>query len=251
VGENEQSPGPAGVAGALNEMQVRIDALPPGSSRRVFLSTYQRTTAAVGEAIEQASFEDPDWVEEWDVVFAKLFLDAHDADVAGDPVPRPWRLAFDAPADLPELRHVLLGINAHINYDLPQALLAVISVADFDDAVLMDRRRRDHERIDGVLSARVAAEDDELQPGSFVDRLLTPLNRLGTKRFLREARQKVWHNTFELHAARVAGPDAYRTRLAELELLSAAKIADLLEPGQVLLRLAVAGFGVTLPPAVG
>ena len=37
-------------------------------------------------------------------------------------------------------------------------------------------------------------------------------------------------------------------RLGELEVLSAAKIADLLAPGQVLLRLAVAGFGVVLPP---
>ena len=42
--------------------------------------------------------------------------------------------------------------------------------------------------------------------------------------------------------------DAYRLRLAELELLSAARIADLLAPGQVILRLAVAGFGVVLPP---
>ena len=34
----------------------------------------------------------------------------------------------------------------------------------------------------------------------------------------------------------------------ELEVLSAARIADLLAPGQVILKLAVAGFGVTLPP---
>ena len=45
------------------------------------------------------------------------------------------------------------------------------------------------------------------------------------------------------------GPEAYAVRLAELEVLSAARIADLLAPGQVLLRLAVAGFGVVLPPA--
>jgi hypothetical protein len=83
---------------------------------------------------------------------------------------------------------------------------------------------------------------------TIVDRLLTPLNRLGSKRFLREARQKVWHNTLELQEARVAGPEEYAVRLAELELLSAAKIADLLRPGQVLLRLAIAGFGVSLPP---
>jgi hypothetical protein len=58
----------------------------------------------------------------------------------------------------------------------------------------------------------------------------------------------VWHNTLELQRARLAGEQEYAARLAELEVLSAARIADLLAPGQVLLRLAVAGFGVTLPP---
>jgi hypothetical protein len=239
----------ADLAGVLAQMQARLDALPPSlASRRHFLSTYRRTTAAVGSAIVGSLFEDPEWVERWDVAFAELYLEAHDADLSGRRPPRPWRLAFSAAPDLPELLHVLLGVNAHINYDLPQALLRVIGVADFADETLMDRRRRDHERIDRVLAERVSAEDDELPAGSLTDRLLTPLNRLATKRFLREARRKVWHNTYELHAARVAGPDAYRRRLAELELLSAAKVADILEPRQVLLRLATAGFGVTLPP---
>jgi hypothetical protein len=133
------------------------------SYQRVFLSTDQRTTQAVGEAIAAASFEDPQWVERWDVIFAELYLAALDTELdAGGKVPRPWRLAFAASPDLPPLRHVLLGINAHVNYDLPQALLAVISSDDFTDPILMQRRRRDHERIDHVLSSRVAAEDDEL-----------------------------------------------------------------------------------------
>jgi hypothetical protein len=146
---------------------------------------------------------------------------------------------------------VLLGINAHINYDLPQALLQVISDGDFEDPVLVGRRRRDHERIDAVLAARVAAEDEELnaQGGRpALDRVLAPLNHVASRRFLREARGKVWHNTTQLQRARLAGADAYATRLGELEVLSAARIADLLAPGQVLLRLAVGGFGVLLPP---
>jgi Family of unknown function (DUF5995) len=249
VTDQSRSAGSAGVAGVLDQMRARLDELPAGDSRRHFLGTYLRTTAAVGQAIGQGVFEDPGWVEEWDVVFAQLYLDAHDASLAGKPMARPWRLAFDAPSRLHPLRQVLLGVNAHVNYDLPQALLGVITDEEFGDPELLDRRRRDHENIDGVLASRVAAEDNELPVGSLIDRLLTPLNRLASKRFLREARQKVWHNTYELHAARVAGPDAYRVRLAELELLSSAKIADLLGPGQVLLRLAVAGFGVTLPPA--
>lgn len=237
------------VAGRLQE---RADALPAAQAhRRIFLNTYRRTTLAVGKAVEDARFEDPDWVRRWDIAFAELYLDALDADLAGQRLPRPWQLAFDAPAHLPPLRQVLLGINAHVNYDLPQALLAVISDDEFTDPVLMDRRRRDHERIDDVLAGRVAAEDAELKSTgvhSLLDTALTPLNRLGTKRFLREARLKVWHNTAELQQARLSGAAAYRARLAELEVLSAARIADLLAPGQVLLRLAVAGFGVVLPP---
>lgn len=244
------------IAEVVDRMRDRLDTLPPGlEHRRVFLSTYLRTTVAVGNAVRAARFEDPDWVEAWDVVFADLYLEAHDADLAGPPrrASRPWRLAFAAPPDLPPLRQVLLGINAHVNYDLPQALLAVISDDDFEDPALMDRRRRDHERIDGVLAERVGAEDGELTSTaggkSLLDQVLTPLNRLSSRRFLRESRRKVWHNTVELQRARLDGPDAYAARLAELELLSAAKIADLVQPGQVLLRLAVSGFGVTLPPA--
>ena len=145
---------------------------------------------------------------------------------------------------------MLLGINAHVNYDLPQALLAVISAEDFTDPALLDRRRRDHERIDAVLAGRVGGRG---RPSSsdgqtLLDRVLAPLNRLGSKRFLREARQKVWHNVERVARGPAGRPAAYDARLGELEVLSAARIADLLAPGQVLLRLAVAGFGVTLPP---
>jgi hypothetical protein len=146
---------------------------------------------------------------------------------------------------------VLLGMNAHINYDLAQSLLAVISEAEFDDPELLARRHADHEHIDQVLVARVGAEDTELEalsgPRSRTDRLLQPLNRLATKRFLRESRAKVWANTRLLDSARRAG--AYAARLAELERLAAARVADLMAPGQVVLKLAVKGFGVRLPDA--
>jgi Family of unknown function (DUF5995) len=115
------------------------------------------------------------------------------------------------------------------------------------------RRHADHEHIDQVLVARVGAEDTELEalsgPRSRTDRLLKPLNRLATKRFLRESRAKVWANTRLLDTARRAGPAAYATRLAELERLAATRVADLMAPGQVVLKLAVKGFGVRLPDA--
>ncbi len=239
------------VDSVVREMESRADGLSHEDQHlRRFLDTYERTTRAVGTAVDEGLFEDGGWVERWDVAFARLYVDALDLHLGGGSPSRPWRLAFGASPDLAPLRQVLLGINAHVNYDLPQALLAVISDADFTDPTLMASRRRDHERIDAVLAGRVAAEDAELASHgrSLVDRALQPLNRLASKRFLRESRAKVWHNTVELQAARLVGPAAYDDRLAELEVLSAARIADLLAPGQVLLRLAVAGFGVTLPP---
>ena len=234
----------------VEQLQRRIDALAADQiHRRAFLTTYQRTTQAVGEAVDDAYFEDPDWVARWDVAFAELFIVAHDDDQAGRPVTRPWRLAFQADPNLPTLVHLLLGMNAHINYDLPQATLSVITDQDFEDPVLIQRRRRDHERIDTILARRVTAEDHVIGGRrSVLDRLVTPANRLSSRRFLREARQKVWLNIAELQQARLDGADVYYARLEELEVLSAAKIADLLRPGQVLLRLAMTGFGVTLPP---
>ena len=222
-----------------------------GDQRRYFHATYQRTTIAVAEQIKRGGFADPGWVERWDVAFADLYLDALETALAGQRPARPWDIAFSAPAGLPPLRHVLLGMNAHINYDLPQALLAVITDAEFGDAALLARREADHQAIDGVLASRVGAEDDELArlsgPPPLLDRLLRPFNRLGTQRFLREARVKVWANAITLNRARRQGPDAYAARLAQLEELSAAKVADLKAPGQVLLKLAATGFGVRLP----
>ena len=240
----------------IDELIARMAAMlepleAAGDQRRYFHATYQRTTIAVAEEIRRGGFTDPGWVERWDVSFAGLYLDALEAALADRKPSRPWEIAFGAPAGLPALRHVLLGMNAHINYDLPQALLAVITEEEFGDAALLARREADHQAIDGVLAARVAAEDDELTRLSgtppLLGRLLKPFNRLGTQRFLREARAKVWANAIALNQARGQGPGAYAARLAELEELSAAKVTALLAPGQVLLKLAVTGFGVRLP----
>ena len=224
-----------------------------GDPARFFLGTYLRTTRAIGAAIDAGVFEDPAWVTAWDVDFAGLYLDALEAH-RRDPAsaPEPWREAFGTRAGARPEAHVLLGMNAHINYDLPQSLVRVIPAEHFADPALLDSRRRDHERIDGVLAGRVAEEDAALQAAgsrrTVVDRLAVGLNRGAAKVLLRESRRRVWANTSALHAARVRGPAALAARVAELERLGAARVVDLRRPGPVLLRLAVTGFGVTLPP---
>jgi Family of unknown function (DUF5995) len=235
----------------ITRMEALLEALrASGDQRRYFHATYQRTTIAVADRIRAGGFDDPGWVERWDVAFADLYLDALADALAGRRPARPWEVAFGAAADLPPLRHVLLGMNAHINYDLPQALLAVITDEEFADPALLARRKADHRAIDEVLAARVGAEGDELAavsgPGSRLDRLLRPASQLGTRRFLREAREKVWANAVALSGARASGPEAYASALDRLAELSAAKVTALQAPGQVLLKLAVSGFGVRL-----
>ena len=218
---------------------------------RFFLGTYLRTTRAVAAALAAGRFEDPAWVAAWDVDFAGFYLDTLDAHRrAPATVAAPWRRAFGADPELPPEAHVLLGMNAHINYDLPQSLIAVIPPEDFASPALVDRRRRDHERIDDVLAARVGEEDLALQRAggrrTWLDHVLAPVNRQASRLFLRESRRKVWVNTAALHEARLEGPGAYAVRLADLEAASAERVADLLRRGPVLMRLALHGFGVTL-----
>jgi len=239
----------------VGQLAADLARLPEGDARRYFHATYLRTTRAVAQEIDRGGFADGAWLERWDIVFAELYLDALHADLAGDPVAEPWRIAFDTAAKqpkLPPLRHVLLGMNAHINYDLPQALVAVISPAEFDDPAVRAARAADHSHVDEVLLARVGAEDDELSGisrRSLLDRVLAPLNRAATKRLLTEARAKVWRNAVALDRARRESPGRYATVLAELEALSAARLAELVAPGQVLLKLTRHGFGVVLPDA--
>jgi hypothetical protein len=247
----------------IDELLSRMDALlqpmrATGDERQHFLATYMRTTLAVKHEIERGAFVDDAWTERWDIAFADLYLDALDEWNAKGTAPGPWRIAFlaaNATPRVPPIRHLLLGMNAHINYDLPQALIQVITDQEFDDPALVERRSRDHERIDAILSSRVAAEDLELrkmeQPGdrTLLDHFLTPFNRAGSKRFLREARGKVWRNAQALSSARRQSLDQLGARLRELEALSAARVADLRRPGQVLLRLTRDGFGVLLHDA--
>ena len=246
---------PGGIDAVISRMRAMQEAMPAGDGRQHFHSVYTRTTEAVAHEIRTAAlggFLDPDWVERWDVAFADRYLNAFEAWTRGA-APGPWAVAFAAahagPHD-PPLRHVLFGINAHVNYDLPQALLAVITDDQFDDAHVVARRARDHEHIDAVLASRVSAEDRTLGGArTTLDRLLTPLNRAGTKRFLKEARQKVWRNAAALSRARRQGPDVYAARLRELEGLCATRVQDLVAPGQVILKLARKGFGVVLSGA--
>ncbi len=111
--------------------------------RAVFLAVYARTTEAVAARIERDEFEDPDWVADYLVAFANRYREAvHDYE-RGDlsAVADPWQLAFDSAAapDSLVIQDALLGVNAHINYDLAFAL-ADVGIDSERSAKLADHR---------------------------------------------------------------------------------------------------------------
>ena len=82
----------AGIGALIERMNGQLAELrAAGDARAAFHATYTRTTEAVGAALADGFFLDPTWVERWDVAFARLYLDALDADRRGEPVPRRGR----------------------------------------------------------------------------------------------------------------------------------------------------------------
>lgn len=99
-----------------------IDAeLDPRDGVACFNRMYLRVTELVGQNITDGFFADPVFLERMDVLFAGLYFKAVDA---GTP-PVPWQPLFGARDNRTvwPLQFALAGMNAHINHDLPLAVI--------------------------------------------------------------------------------------------------------------------------------
>src|SRR6476661_7713192 len=114
-----------------------------------FAMTYTRITQTYAYVRDiPGYFDDVAYINHMDAVFAKYYFDAYDAYQSGNrsAVPAAWLTAFDAARDkkVTGTGDLLLGINAHVNRDLPFVLAAmgvvrpdgVSGKADFDKADL-------------------------------------------------------------------------------------------------------------------
>ena len=91
-----------------------------GSRIGFFASLYRRVTLEIKRRIEQGLFENPAAMLDLDVDFATRYFDALDAFRAEAELSECWRTAFEGAGDgqLLIVQHLLLGMNAHINFDL-------------------------------------------------------------------------------------------------------------------------------------
>ena len=120
------------VADVLQVMQT-IDALClDADGLKWFNWLYLQVTSAVETRVASGNFSNPTWLSELDVQFGRLYLRAVSAVLTGAPCPGCWRALFDTRdrIEIARIQFALAGINAHINHDLPEALVATALAAN-------------------------------------------------------------------------------------------------------------------------
>jgi hypothetical protein len=190
-------------------MRALEAALPRADGVRAFLRLYLAVTEAVDEAVGAGStYRDRRFVRWLDVVFANLFFRAlrDDAGLASS-APKAWAPLFDVRArpGIAPIQFALAGMNAHINRDLPLALVETWS------ALGLEPRRggpqhADFVRLNAVLADTEARVKGELAAGElgYLDRSLGQLDDVVAMWNVARAREAAWVNGETLWALRGA-----------------------------------------------
>ena len=181
----------------VHDRLERLEAtlLEQSDRRAVFLTIYTEMTAATIREIETGAFIDPAWMERYLVQFAEYYRRAFYSYERGavDEVPDPWIVAFGTALqrDALVMQDTLLGINAHINYDLALTLSDIGLDPDRPD------KFADHTRINEILRRLVSVQQDLLArqyaPGlAGIGDRLGELDDLAAAVSLRTARKQAW-----------------------------------------------------------
>ena len=216
------------VDAVIREMQRRFDPLAQSCDHdSIFALAYLRTTEEYRRTIEDPTFfEDTAFVNHEDVVFARLYFDAFDAWRKGrtEDVPRAWAIAFQAAADrsMPASGNLSLGINAHVQRDLPFALAGIGLVKPDGSS-----RKPDHDRVNEFLNrvtddlyAEIARRfdptiDDGDLPGTADDAALFQIIPTWREIAWRNAERLVGASSDEERAEVAASIEAYAASQAE------------------------------------
>ena len=193
---------PARISGVVARLRAVEKALPRDDGVAAFTHLYRAVTEAVGAT----EFEDERTLRWLDVVFAQHYFDALRNTVAGGgTVPRAWAPLFAARGRkaIHPLQFALAGMNAHINRDLPVALVETCVARD-----LALRRssplQRDFRRVNALLRETEARVKSEFLRGPFAlaDDALGQLDDVVAMWNVERAREAAWLNAETLWALR-------------------------------------------------
>ncbi len=185
---------PAESIGDVIRMQETIQGLcADGDGLKWFNGLYLEVTRAVEARVTAGGFADPAWMAALDVHFAGLYFDALRAAFSGGTAPGCWRAVFERRnrTELTRIQFALAGVNAHINHDLPIAL-----VRTGQALVHGGTRYSDYTAVDATLCAmidrakvelRVRLLGEVLPPAAILEDTLAAFS-------MTAAREAAWNN---------------------------------------------------------
>jgi hypothetical protein len=200
----------------------RIDGVIADSRRNAsrvgyFAGLYRKVALAFKAGIEGGTFQRPDLIGRLDVIFFNRYLDALDRFERGLAVPGPWRVALQsAAASQPTvLQHLLLGCNAHMNFDLA---LSVAESCPIDQLPALEPDFTTMNRVLSGLLDDVRGDLERVWPGlGLLDRIAGEAEDRIIGFSMEKARAFGWALAGELARA---GEAERRSRVAAAEVVA-------------------------------
>jgi hypothetical protein len=124
-------PTPQSVADVIQMMEAIEATCADGDGLKWFNGLYLQVTQAVQARVSApGSFADPDWISALDVRFACFYFAAIDSALSAGSqgkTPGCWQALFSQrnQTAIARIQFALAGMNAHINHDLPLAIVAL------------------------------------------------------------------------------------------------------------------------------
>jgi hypothetical protein len=205
--------------------ELRAIALGATDASGYFPAMYAQVTDRVSKAAAAGRFDDSARMERFARTFAGWYTRPRSG--AGD-VPRSWRAAFDVAGDghLLIVQHLLLGINAHVNHDLPQVVVELAGETDLASL------QPDFDAMNTILAETLPTVLHEL---GTVSRWVELAAARGGKRVfdfsLRVARDRAWQAAERLHGMDAADRPAAAHELDDMVAVLAHLVAHPGSPG--------------------
>lgn len=167
----------------LEQLQTVSDRMPPRLDQdgiACFTRLYTTITKAVLADIDNKKFANTLFIAQLDVIFAKRYLSALSQQAVA---PACWGilLARGAAPDISPIHFAAAGVNAHVNFDLPIALVATCS--QFKLRLGTDNQHESYQQVNAIFREKMQAlitefatpDEDRLDVGVMAD----AVNRVG------------------------------------------------------------------------
>jgi hypothetical protein len=212
-------------AKTIDEVIVRLEdiiseCIRTKSPLGYFAVLYQGVTKKVKEHIALGTFEDGERMEKLDVIFANRYLEAYEQFKLQEIPSSCWKIAFEVPQNqgLTILQTMLMGMNAHINYDLAIAAQETVGQED------ITQLKRDFDAITDLLLSMLDEVETKINKVSPIFKLIDWVGGRTDEKvagfIIDKARDFAWNNAVLLNKTSIdrqfyIQQDVFTTQIAE------------------------------------